>query len=388
MKKLLSFVLSCAMVLSLAACGGGDGNASKSQGGAAAGTPAASAPAAGSQGAAPESPAGNFKPEDYLSGSYAALPADGPAVTLTIGHAMQESTDSHKMLLALKSALEQYSDGKISVTIYPNSQIGSDSEMIASCLAGDVDMVYQTGSTHNTFVPETNLFDIPFLLAGYDKDKIYDVLTDSAFRDMYNQANEAGGFVLLMLRAGDSGMNFTANRSAASVADLKGLKIRTAQVENRMALWSALDANPTPMAFSELYMALQNGTVDGQENNLSNTLNSAVYDVNKYLFRTNHSTPSMELTMNKDKFYAMPQEYQDLLTQICKELSRYDWDISVAMDDYYFDCLTQQHGMTACEISDAFLSEMKEKAAPVVDKVKATVGNDSLYDTLTAQLEG
>ncbi len=376
MKKLISLALTCAMVLSLAACGGG--NTSTPGGG--------SASAGGSQTTSIPSPAENFDPADYLSGEYTALPADGPSVSLTIAHAMQESTDSHKMLLALKDALEQYSDGKITVTIYPNSQIGSDSEMIASCVAGDVDIVYQTGSTHSTFVPETTLFDVPFLLSGYDKDKIYDVITHSEFRDMYNAANEAGGFKLLMLRAGSDGMDFTANRPASSVADLAGLKIRTAQVEARMALWEALGANPTPMAFSELYMALQNGTVEGQENNLSNTLNTAIYDVNQYLFRTNHSSPSMELTMNKEKFDSLPQEYQDLLTQICDELSRYDWDLSVAMDDYYFDVLTQEHGMTACEISDEFLSELKEKAAPVIEDAKASVGDPALYDTLMSLL--
>lgn len=140
------------------------------------------------------------------------------------------------------------------------------------------------------------------------------------------------------------------------------------------------------MAFSELYMALQNGTVEGQENNLSNTLNTAIYDVNQYLFRTNHSSPSMELTMNKEKFDSLPQEYQDLLTQICDELSRYDWDLSVAMDDYYFDVLTQEHGMTACEISDEFLSELKEKAAPVIEDAKASIGDPALYDTLMSLL--
>lgn len=376
MKKLISLALTCAMVLSLAACGGG--NTSTPSG--------SSASAGGSQTASIPSPAENFDPADYLSGEYPALPADGPSVSLTIAHAMQESTDSHKMLLALKDALEQYSDGKITVTIYPNSQIGSDAEMIASCVAGDVDIVYQTGSTHSTFVPETTLFDVPFLLSGYDKDKIYDVITHSEFRDMYDAANEAGGFKLLMLRAGSDGMDFTANRPASSVADLAGLKIRTAQVEARMALWEALGANPTPMAFSELYMALQNGTVEGQENNLSNTLNTAIYDVNKYLFRTNHSSPSMDLTMNKEKFDSLPQEYQDLLTQICDELSRYDWDLSVAMDDYYFDVLTQEHGMTACEISDEFLSELKEKAAPVIEDAKASVGDPALYDTLMSLL--
>ena len=378
MKKLLSLALSFAMVLSLAACGSGSTAGSSG---------AAASSANGSQTTSIPSPADQFDPTDYLSGEYPALPADGPTVSLTIAHAMQESTDSHKMLLALKDALEQYSDGKFAVTIYPNSQIGSDSEMIASCLAGDIDIVYQSGSTHSTFVPETTLFDVPFLLSGYDKDKIYEVLTHGEFRDMYNAANEAGGFKLLMLRAGSDGMNFTANRPASSVADLAGLKIRTAQVEARMALWEALGANPTPMAFSELYMALQNGTVEGQENNLSNTLNTAVYDVNDYLFMTNHSSPSMDLTMNKAKFDSLPEEYQQLLTQICDELSRYDWDLSVAMNDYYFDVLTQEHGMTACEISDEFLDELKEKAAPVVDEAKAAVGNPALYDTLVALLE-
>lgn len=239
MKKLISLALTCAMVLSLAACGGG--NTSTPGGG--------SASAGGSQTTSIPSPAENFDPADYLSGEYTALPADGPSVSLTIAHAMQESTDSHKMLLALKDALEQYSDGKITVTIYPNSQIGSDSEMIASCVAGDVDIVYQTGSTHSTFVPETTLFDVPFLLSGYDKDKIYDVITHSEFRDMYNAANEAGGFKLLMLRAGSDGMDFTANRPASSVADLAGLKIRTAQVEARMALLGGSGRQPHPHGF-------------------------------------------------------------------------------------------------------------------------------------------
>lgn len=377
MKKIISIALSCALTLGLAGCGNGSAPASN-------GTSAQ--PGSSSQSAAAASPAASILAESYLTGNYPKLPADGPAVTLTIGHAMQESTDSHKTLLALKKALETYSDGKISVTIYPNAQIGSDSEMIASCVAGDVDMVYQTGSTHATFVPETSLFDIPFLLAGYDKDQIYEAITEGSFRDLYNQANEAGGFVLLMLRAGSDGMCFTSNKPASSVADLKGLKIRTAQVESRMALWSALGANPTPMAFSELYMALQNGTVEGQENNLSNTLNSAVYEVNDYLFRTNHSSPSMELTMNKDKFDSLPQEYQDLITQVCKDLSRYDWDVSAAMDDYYFECLTGEHGMTACEISDTFLNELKEKAAPVIETAKAAVGNDALYEALVAEM--
>ena len=120
MKKLLSLALACTLTLGLASCGG-TGTSTSSN-----------APASSS---AVESPAAQFDAASYLSGDYPKLPEDGPAYSLSIGHAMQESTESHKMLLALKDAVEKYSDGKITITIYPNSQLGSDSEMIASCVA-------------------------------------------------------------------------------------------------------------------------------------------------------------------------------------------------------------------------------------------------------------
>lgn len=373
MKKLLSLALACTLTLGLASCGG-TGTSTSSN-----------APASSS---AVESPAAQFDAASYLSGDYPKLPEDGPAYSLSIGHAMQESTESHKMLLALKDAVEKYSDGKITITIYPNSQLGSDSEMIASCVAGDMDMVLQCGSTHATFVPETVIFDIPFLFSGYDSEKIESVLTDSKFRDLYNQANEDDGLVCLMLRAGTDSMNLTSNKPVTSMEDLKGLKIRTAQVESRMAVWNALGANPTPMAFNELYMALQNRTVDAQDNNLSNALSSALYEVQEYLVPTHHMTPSMDLTMNKDKFYSMPQSYQDLLTAICEDMSAYDYDVCIAMEQYYYDSLVQEHGMQVCEITDEFLTDMQTAAAPAVESAKAAVGNDALYDTLYQLLDG
>lgn len=375
MKKFLSLILALAMSMSLVACGGGDNKTNDG----------------GNTGdentvkTTVEVPAA-LDPNDFLTGNYTALPADGPSVSLTIGHAMQESTESHKMLVHLKDALEKYSDGKISVTIYPNSQLGNDAEMIASCIAGDIDIVFQSGATHSTFVPETVLFDIPFLFSGYDEETVESVLTDSEFRDLYNAANEKAGLVCLLLRAGVEGMNLTANKPINSLADLKGLKIRTAQVESRMEVWKVLGANPTPMAFSELYMALQNGTVDSQDNTLSNAINSALYEVQEYLIPTNHMTPSMDLTMNKATFDALPAEYQALIREICTDMTAYDFETTRNMEQYYYDCLTIEHGMTACEISDEFQAAMKENSAPAVESALKTINNDALYDALIAAL--
>lgn len=369
MRKMISGCLAFTLAFSLTACG----NSNKAQE-----TQSSKAPEQ-TEAAAEEAQTDGISVADFLSDSYTKIPADGPSVNLVLGHAMQESTASHLMLLELKKAVETYSEGKINITIYPNGQMGSDNEMIASCVAGDIDLVYQSGSTHATFVPETMIFDTPFLFTGYDADKVEGILTDSAFRDMYNEANEEGGFVCLMLRASD-GMNLTANRAVAGLGDLKGLKIRTAQSESRMAVWEALGANPTPLAFNELYMALQNGTVEAQDNTLQNAVNSALYEVQDYLILTRHMMPSYDLTMNKDKFYAMPEEYQQFLWEVCEDMSAYDYAVSRALEESYYETLAEK--LEICEINDDLLAEMREAAAPAVESVKKLTQNDEMYAVL------
>ena len=318
---------------------------------------------------------------DFLSGNYPELPADGPTYNFSLAHASSETSDGHLVMLDLKNALEYYSGGKISLTIYPNGQMGSDAEMISSCVAGDIDIVYQSGSTHATFVPETVIFDTPFLFTGYDFEQVEEILLNSEFRDKYNAANEEAGLVCLMLSASQS-MNLTSNKAVNSLADLKGLKIRTAQAESRMAVWSALGANPTPLAFSELYMALQNGTVDAQDNLLVTAVVNGLAEQQKYLIPTAHMVAGFDVTMNKDKFYAMPEEYQKFFWQICTELSRMDATVGHTKEAAYYQQLQDEFGLEVCEISDTFAAELKEAVAPAIDQVKSLVNNDEMYETL------
>lgn len=318
---------------------------------------------------------------DFLSGNYPQLPEDGPVYNFSLAHANSETSDGSLLMTDLKSAIEYYSGGKISLTLYPNGQMGSDSEMISSCIAGDIDIVYQSGSTHSTFVPETVIFDTPFLFTGYDPEKVEQILTDSEFRNMYNQANEEAGLVCLMLKASDT-MNLTTNRKISNLNDLKGLKVRTAPVESRMAVWEALGANPTPLAWNELYMALQNGTVEAQDNMLSNAVTGALVEQQKYLFLSKHMVAGFDVTMNKEAFYEMPAEYQEFVKQICKELSGLDYLMSREKEDFYYNAIINEYGLELCPISNEFFGELKTAAEPAVQKVKALVGNEAMYDTL------
>lgn len=373
-KTVRALAILCALALALSACG-----------------PKNPTPQNGSSGTSQNVSSGseNVSSKDnstlmaaeYLSGDYDALPADGATYNLVLAHASGENTTNHQVMLALKEALEYYSNGKMNLTIYPNGQLGSDAETISSCIAGDIDIVMQSGSTHATFVPETQIFDTPFLFSGIDIEKIEDVIVDSEFRDLYNQANENAGLKCLMLVASET-MDLTSNRAVYNLDDLKGLKIRTAQSESRMKIWSALGANPTPLAYSELYMALQNGTVEASDNIYANDVSGGFGEQQKYIIPTDHFLVSFDATMNLDKYNSLPVEYQNMLSKICTELTHYNYALSVADIEKNFQTLVNDYNMEICEISDDFRAQLIEGSKPAVDAAKQLVGNDALYDAL------
>jgi TRAP-type C4-dicarboxylate transport system substrate-binding protein len=228
---------------------------------------------------------------------------------------------------------------------------------------------------------EGGIFDTPFILSGYDNDKITDILINGEFRDLYNAVNEKTGVVCLLLNSGGS-MNFTSNRPVYSMADLRGLKIRIQQSESKMLFWSSLGTNPTPLAFSELYMALQNGTVEAQDGLWGVAVTSGAGEVQKYMIPTAHMVQIQDLTMNKDKFYSLPREYQDFLRQICKEVSRWGNTAVFQDDEENYNQLRTKYGLEVCAVSDEFRNAMKEAASASITQTRALVNNDALYASL------
>lgn len=322
---------------------------------------------------------------EYLSGDYPELPADGETYNFSVAYASGENTETQEVMVAWKEALEYYSGGKMTMTLYPNGQLGSDSEIIASCIAGDIDIVLQSGSTHATFVPETQIFDTPFLFSGVEMDKIEAAMIDSEFRDMYNAANERAGLKCLMLKAAET-MDLTSNRPVYSMEDLQGLKIRTAQTESRMLIWSELGANPTPLAYSELYMALQNGTVDASDNIYSNHLSGGFGEQQDYIIPTDHFIVSMDTTMNLDVYNSLPAEYQEMLDKICEEITYYDYALTLEDIESNFQALVDDYGLEVCEISEEFQSDMEAAAQPAIDEVHKMVNDEEIYAALERSL--
>ena len=315
----------------------------------------------------------------------------GETVVIRVNSAFNSATvdETANGIAALEfvDRVAERTNGAYEIKLFMDSQLGGSTDQIVGGLqTGAFEMCTKAVGDFGEFTDAFMPFNFPYL---YSSPEVVHAIIDGPVGDRIRQdcIDDIGIRVLAFTELGYRHVT-NSKHPIKTPDDMKGLKIRTAQVESRMAVWNALGANPTPMAFNELYMALQNGTVDAQDNNLSNALSSALYEVQEYLVPTHHMTPSMDLTMNKDKFYSMPQSYQDLLTAICEDMSAYDYDVCIAMEQYYYDSLVQEHGMQVCEITDEFLTDMQTAAAPAVESAKAAVGNDALYDTLYQLLDG
>ena len=151
---------------------------------------------------------------------------------------------------------------------------------------GSIVMTWTTGANQVSLVPELALFDMPFLFAYIDNANA--VLHDPDFRAYVDGAFEKAGFKELGLDVTGFRWLSTKNREVKKLEDLKGLKIRTMENAYHMAFWKALGVTPTPLANSERYAALQQGTVDGQENAMENAYSTKMYEVQDVFINTQH----------------------------------------------------------------------------------------------------
>ena len=172
----------------------------------------------------------------------------------------------------------------------------------------------------------------------------------------------------------------TSNVSAInSIADFKGVKLRTMQNNNHMESFSALGANPTPVAFSELYISLSQKVVDAQENPIANVTDKKLYEVQKYLSLTNHIYDAMPLVCNLEFFNSLPQAYQKVVQAgaiYAQEFSRF---CNLEREDLILADLADKYGMQINEVSADARAEMAKVAQPAVIKLVAKdIGQDAV----------
>ncbi|MBC3765677.1 TRAP transporter substrate-binding protein [Neptunicella marina] len=218
-------------------------------------------------------------------------------VILRLGHSLDTQHTVHKAMVYLGQRLEQYSHGKMKVVIYPSSQLGSEREMVELLQIGSLAMTKVSASPLEGFAPEMKLFSIPYVFR--DRDHFWRVLNSDLGMSLLKGVEKVRLKGLGYYDAGSRSF-YTTDAPIHTPADLKGKKIRVLNSPTAVKTVQALGGAATPIAWGELYTALQQGVVDGAENNPPSYYLSRHYEISRYYSLDEHtSVPDVMLASLK-----------------------------------------------------------------------------------------
>ncbi len=255
----------------------------------------------------------------------------------------------------------QKTNGRVKVEVGGSAQYGDDVESLTNMRLGSLAFSANSQGTTSGVVPQFNVLGLPFLFR--DLPHAYKVI-DGPVSQQLNEMAQQKGLVLLALW--DNGIRQVSNskRAITKPEDLAGLKLRTPPDSMTIDIFTALGANPTPLAFSELYIALQQGVVDGQENPLMNIYSSKLYEVQKYISLTGHKYETTPLLASKKVWDKLSKEDQKAILEAAAEAGKLNRQMSMDSDKELRKKLTDA-GIQFNEVDQApFVAKTK----PVYDK--------------------
>lgn len=238
------------------------------------------------------------------------------AITLKAGHSASESEPYHIGLLAFAEAVKEKTNGEIEVEIYPNNQLGTEKEMIEGVSFGTLDIAVPTNGVLTNFVPELAVLDLPFLFK--DRNHLYTAMDGEAGAKL-TESMEKNGFVKLAFYEAGIRHIMTTDKPINSIEDLSGLKIRTMPIPAHISSFNEFGANASPLAYAELYGALEAGVVDGAEAANTNYYAKNFYEVAPYWAQVSWTTLVADLIMSKQKFASLSPEHQKAIMEAAAE---------------------------------------------------------------------
>lgn len=283
---------------------------------------------------------------------------DLDSVTLILADNTSKGAAGNLWSQAVADKAKEITGGKLNVDYHGTGELGGDGDCMRQVQSGDIAMFVGQPAPMVSFVGDLAAFDLPMAFATYDADQIENALNgDNEFTQKLQASYEAAGLHNLGWLQNGTYRQTTANKDLSTLADFKGFQIRTMQNSNHMAFWTAIGAEPTPLAWSETYFALQNGTVDGQENAVDTCVGASLQEVQKYLAKTNHILYTNNICINKDTWDSLDPAYQEALTQAISEATD---SIRPQMADLESTNLKtmQDAGVQVIEYDDSFFNEI------------------------------
>ena len=361
LKKLIALTSAVSLTaLSVAGCGGSsqtsaDAGKGTEQSQAAAETKTETADAAASQDTSDGT--------DYTQGD---------KIAIKIAHVSQEGVPIDVASKKLGDMLNEKTGGRITVNVFPASALGNNTELLEQLQMGTLEMAISSVAFLGAFTETTKLLDLPYLFQSNEAAE--EVLDGDVGQTIFENLQPAGFEGMAWLATG--WRHVTANKEIHKPEDMKGLKIRVMENQMHIDHFNALGASAVPMAFSELYTALQNGTMDAQENPFANIDGNRLYEVQKYIIKTGHIYDTSPLLASKTWWDSLSESDQKLIRECVNEMVTYERELSASNEAELEEKIGNNGTNVVITLTYEERQAFKDAAQPVYDKYGPEIGED------------
>ena len=302
--------------------------------------------------------------------------------TMRVSIGVPESHFEYAGMKMFESYVEKATENSIDVKIFANNQLGTDQEALEGIKQNIIQMNLPDPAVLANIVKDFNILSLPFI---FPSEEVANNVVDGEWGKELSSKLESAGYV--GLGYGNFGFRHVSNniRPIKTVADLEGLKLRTMQNSSHLDAFRALGANPTPMAFSELFSSLQQGVVDGQENPYTNIYSQRLYEVQKYISNTGHVYSWVVFVVGQKFYNSLSTTEQKALNDGARIAINYMRESVHKQDKESLQKMIDA-GLQYNELSQETKAEMLKLVTPVVKKYADEI-NPQLYLDLTKAVD-
>ena len=298
-----------------------------------------------------------------------AAAGDGEAIELKLAHIYSTNSNEDKYFNEFKNRVEEQTDGAVKITIFPNSQLGSEAETMQQVVMGTVDIAFGEGSSWANAVnkPELGVFGLPYLCSDLDGQAA--IMRDVVLQEGTDMMVPTGVRPLFSF-SGSVRHAILATDPIYTLEDCKGVKMRVPEVSLYVDTWKNLGSNPTTTPWGDVYTAISQGVVDGAEVDPCTIVDSNLQEVTKYYSKTGHISCINIAAINEAKWQTIPEEYQEIILAVGAEV--------------------QEEQVEARKVADADATKVMEDAGVVVNELdageyeKMAAAQQPMYDQYAA----
>jgi tripartite ATP-independent transporter DctP family solute receptor len=299
---------------------------------------------------------------------------------IRFGYGLNENSNQGRAAKLFAEEVAKASDGKLKVRTFGAASLGSDDQMQSALIGGAQEMMVGSTATLVGITKEMAVWDTPFLFSSAEQADA--VLDGPVGRQVMDKLEEKGLVGLVYWENGFRNLTNNA-RPISKLEDFAGIKLRVMPNPVFLETFKLMGANAVPLPFSELFTALETKAVDGQENPFNTILSSKFYEVQKYLTVTNHVYSPWILTVSKRWWDGLSQTEQGILLEAAQKARDFERQDTRAEAARALAELKDK-GMQINEVEAAEVQRMREQAAPAIQKVVDTVGQQ-LFDQVQAE---